>query len=253
LKSVLRRFLSPSKRIFLSGIYITMGNFFRRHLSSEVHGDQYENYLRLMLDGGPIDKDSFQYKILNSRSFQELQLNSPNIPLMQTVTDLIKENSNLKTCIDLGSGTGWVSNILSENFSRVIAIEPSLSAIEISKHYFGHGSTSNIEWKHGYAEEVLLKLGELTGPTFLFTGVVLSHTPHKVAKKILKYINEDLAVGSTGLLIEAWGRPRSETLWHVRSKVWWQKNLSDCELDFYGPKREGAPNEYLGLKFKKFK
>jgi SAM-dependent methyltransferase len=230
-----------------------MGNFFRRHLSSEVHGDQYENYLQLVLDEGPIDKDSFQYKILNSRSFQELQLNSPNIPLMQTVTDTIAENPNLKDCIDLGSGTGWVSNILSESFSRVVAIEPSLSAIEISKHYFGYGLTSNIDWKHGYAEEVLPNLTEVTGPTFLFTGVVLSHTPHKVAKKILRYINDDLAVGSTGLLIEAWGRPRSERLWHVRSKVWWQKNLSNCELDFYGPKREDAPSEFLGLKFKKFR
>jgi len=251
--SVLRRFLSPLKRIFLSRVNLVMGNFFRRQFSSKVHGDEYESYLRLILDEVPIDTDSFLHKILNLRDFQESILNSPNVPLMQTVTDSIIENPKLKTCIDIGSGPGWVSNILSESFSRVYAIEPSLSAIEISKRYFGHGLASNIQWKHGYGEEVLLNLEELSGPTFVFTGTVLSHTPNRVAKKILKYLNDDLGIGSTGLLMEAWGRPRSEKLWHVRSKAWWQKNLSNCELDFYGPEREDAPNEFLGLKFKKIR
>lgn len=253
LKSVLRRFPSPSKRIIRSGLDLTVGNFFRHRLSSKAHGDEYEGYLRSMLEGGPIDPDSFQFKILNSRSFQESRLTSPNVPLIETVTESISENPNLKTCVDLGSGTGWVSNILSEKFSRVISIEPCISAIEISKHYFGNGFTSNIEWKHGFAEEVLLDLEEITEPTFVFTGVVLSHTPHNVAKKVLKYINKNLANGSAGLLVEAWGRPRSERLWHVRSKVWWQENLSNCELDFYGPEREDTPGEFLGLKFKKIR
>ena len=136
-------------------------------------------------------------------------------------------------------------------FSRVVAIEPSSSAIEISKYYFDHGFTSNIEWKNGFAEEVLLNVEALTVPIFVFSGVVLSHTPHKVAKKILKFINENLAIGSAGLLVEAWGNPRSERLWHVRSKAWWQENLDNFELDFYGLERENTPGEFLGLKFKK--
>jgi SAM-dependent methyltransferase len=253
LKRAIRRIISPSKRVFFSRIHSTVGNFSRLHLSSKVHGDQYENYLKLMLEGGPIDTDSFQYKILNSRSFQESWLDSPNVPLIKTMTDAVSENPELKTCIDLGSGTGWVSNMLSEKFSRVVAIEPSASAIEISKHHFGHGFASNIEWKHGFAEKVLLEQNDLTGPIFVFTGVVLSHTPNRVARKVLKFINENLALGSAGLLIEAWGSPRSESLWHIRSRGWWQENLSNCDLDFFGPERENMPGEYLGLKFKKIK
>ena len=249
--SALRSFLAPLKRIFLSGAHSTVGNLFRQHLSSKAHGDQYENYLKLMLEGGQLDTDSFQYKILNSRSFQEEWLDSPSVPLIKSVNAAIINNPDLKICIDLGSGTGWVANLLSEKFSRVVAIEPSASAIEISKHYFRNGFASNIEWKHGFAEKVLLEEDDLTGPIFVFTGVVLSHTPNSVATKILKFINESLALGSEGLLIEAWGSPRSESLWHIRSKTWWQENLSNCELDFYGPERENMPGEYLGLKFKK--
>lgn len=251
---VLRRALAPLKKVILSGVHSTVGNFFRSHLSSKTHGDQYENYLKLILEGGQIDTDSFQYKILHSRSFQEDWLDSPNVPLLKAVSAALIENPNLKTCIDLGSGTGWVSNFLSEKFTRVVAIEPSASAIEISKYYFGEGFASNIEWKHGFAEEVLLREQDnLTGPIFVFTGVVLSHTPNSVASRILKFINENLALGSEGLLVEAWGNRRSESLWHIRTKTWWQENLSNCELDFYGPERENMPGEYLGLKFRKVK
>lgn len=250
MRNLKRRFLSPLK-IFLSQIYTPFSNLFRPNLSSKVHGDQYESYLKLVLAGGPFDTDSYQYKVLNSRSFMQSSLKSPNVPLLKTVTDSIIENPDLRTCIDLGSGTGWVSNILSENFQRVIAIEPSSSAIEIAKYYFGPGLASNIEWKQGPAEVVLLELDDLIGPVFVFTGVVLSHTPEAIAKKILKYINEDLALGSAGLLNEAWGNPRRESLWHIRSKAWWQENLSNCELDFYGSERENMPGEFLGLKFKK--
>ena len=213
MKRVLRQFNSLYKRILLSKIYSTTGNFFMNRLSSKVHGEQYVSYLKSMQDGAPIDTDSFQYQILNSRSFQEAWLNSSNVPLISTVTSMITENPNLKTCIDLGSGTGWVSNILSEKFARVVAIEPSNSAIEISKHYFDHGFSSNIEWMQGFAEEILPELEELSGPTFVFTGVVLSHTPNSVAKKILRYFDENLVIGSAGLLVEAWGKSQKrETL-----------------------------------------
>ncbi len=248
----MRRSLSLLKRIFSDLLPNNLG-IFKRRLSSRVHGDEYESYLRSVLEDGPINPDSFQYKILNSRSFQESSLDSAQVPLIKTVTDAKILNPNLRTCIDLGSGTGWVSNILSEKFSRVVAIEPNISAIEISKHYFRNGFASNIEWKHGFAEEVLLNLEESSEPTFVFTGVVLTHIPNHVAKRILKYINANLAIGSAGLLIESWGTPRRERMWHVRSKVWWQESLSNCELDFYGPEREDNPGEFLGFKFKKIR
>jgi hypothetical protein len=252
LKRVLRKF-HAYWRALLSRVYSTTGISFLNHLSSKVHEEQYVSYLKAMQDGAPIDTGSFQYKILNLRSFQESWLNSQNVPLIGTITSLISENPNLKTCIDLGSGTGWVSNILSEKFSRVVSIEPSTSAIEISKHCFGYGYSSNIEWMQGFAEEILPELDELSGPTFVFTGVVLSHTPNSVAKKILRYFDENLLIGSAGLLVEAWGNPRSEKLWHIRSKAWWQENLSNCEIDFYGPERVNVPGEFLGLKFRKIR
>lgn len=158
MKRLLRKFHSLYKRALLSRIYSTTGKFFISRLSSKVHGGQYESYLKSIQDGAPIDTDSFQYKILNSRSFQETWLNSSNVPLMSTIMNVISENPNLRTCIDLGSGTGWVSNILSEKFARVVAIEPSDCAIEISKHYFGYGYSSNIEWMQGFAEEILPEL-----------------------------------------------------------------------------------------------
>lgn len=224
--------------------------FWRSNLSKESHGSEYQEFLQLIDLGDVENNESFQYRILTSRPLQEESINSRNFPLLDTLNK--KQLGDFyETCIDIGSGTGWIANILAERFTTVIAIEPNANAIEVAKRFFGNGKDKNIEWHCGLAEAILYKLPKFDTPVFILTGVVLSHLPNKVAKRILKYVNDELPIGSSGILCEAYGAFRNEKMWHVRTKSWWQNQLRTCKLDFYGEEREDFPGEYLGIRFEK--
>ena len=227
-----------------------VGNSWRSNLSKELHGSEYQDFLSSIIDEDVINLNSFEYKILTSRILQEEAINQRNFPLLETLNNNLLGNFD-GVCIDIGSGTGWIANILSERFTKVIAIEPNSNAIEIAKRFFGNGSKENIVWRCGYAEKVLRELEKFDSPVFVVTGVVLSHLPNKVVREILAEINKGLPVGSSGVLCEAWGSARTEKMWHVRTQKWWEKHLPNCELDFYGDERPDFSGEYLGIKFKK--
>lgn len=245
---MLRKFV----RFTRTAWYQTVGNFMLKHQSQEAHGSQYEHFLSTINKSNDFDLESFQYQILTSRSLQKEHLNTASFPVLDTLDNDLLGTFN-DVCIDIGAGTGWAANFLADRFTRVVAIEPNSNALEIANHFFGNSVKGNIEWHCGYAEEVLNELPNFYAPVFVITGVVLSHLPNTVAEKILATINTDLPVGSSGVLCEAWGSVRSENLWHIRSQSWWQRQLSNCELDFYGGEREGFPGEYLGLRFKKIR
>jgi SAM-dependent methyltransferase len=227
-----------------------IGFFWRSSLSKAKHGSEYQQFLSQLDYGDFSNSNSFQYQILVSRSLQEEQINSRNFPLLEMLGQK-KSDDFAEICIDIGSGTGWIANILGETFARVIAIEPNSNAIEVARRFFGNGSKGNIEWHCGHAEKVLYGLPQFDTPVFVLTGVVLSHLPNRVVKRILKYVNDELPIGSSGILCEAYGSFRSEKMWHVRTNGWWQNQLSNCKLDFYGAEREEFPGEYLGIKFEK--
>ena len=226
--------------------------FSNSSLSKKLHGSQYENFLFEIEQKDMLELNTFQYKILTSTLLQEAHANSNNFPLLRTLDNKVLGHFD-DICIDIGSGTGWISNLLSIRFDKVIAIEPNANAISISKTFFGTGYKENIEWHCGYAENILREFSRFSSPVFIVSGVVLSHIPNRTVVKILKFINEELPLNSAGLLCEAWGSVRNEKMWHVRSDKWWEKQLSKCELSFYGRERSDSPGEYLGLTFKKIR
>lgn len=249
----LKNFSLSLKKILAVLRYFVRNSFFFAKLSERSHGREYDLYISSTVEKDPQHNASYQHEILNSKSLQYLQISTKSFPLLDYLEDLKLLNFNFDTCIDIGSGTGWISNILSDKFNQVLAIEPNRSAIEISIKYFNSGAKSNIQWFHGYAEHVLPRINYSSNPIFVVTGVVLSHLPNNSVRKILKLLNQQIPIGSVGLLCEAWGKTRSEKMWHIRPKKFWQKYLSNCDLEFYGPERSGFKGEYLGLKFVKVK
>jgi 2-polyprenyl-3-methyl-5-hydroxy-6-metoxy-1,4-benzoquinol methylase len=152
-----------------------------------------------------------------------------------------------KVAVDIGSGAGWLSARLQrEGFEKVIAIEPSLAAIKISQQLYPANEYSNIDWINGFSEEELTKL-DLKEATLFVTGCVLSHLPDKAVSKICKIINQKAPVGSILAFSECFGKQSHEYMWHIRTKAWWQKNLSGWDLDFYGPNIQNNPARYKGF------
>jgi SAM-dependent methyltransferase len=173
----------------------------------------------------------------------EAQMNGPEIKLY----DLLEKYPDVRsTAIDIGSGTGWHSAQLSSTFNKVISIEPSAGAIEISNELYKDDKYKNIKKENGFAEDILRALA-LEEPTLYFTGCVLSHLRDKEVKAICKLINEKAPVGSILSFAECWGDDHHDFMWHVRSKDWWQKQLSNWELDFFGPPIQDLSNRNKGF------
>lgn len=136
--------------------------------------------------------------------------------------------------IDIGSGAGWMSNELSKYFQQVIAIEPSLPAIEICKKLYPQ---ENIMWIQGYAEDVIRNIEfESNSKYFINTCSVFIHMDDECVSPILKIINEKIRPGILSLQ-EFWSETRhfNEGMGNCRTKKWWEKELSNWALDFHGP------------------
>ncbi len=147
--------------------------------------------------------------------------------------------------VDIGSGNGWLSAELSAYFKKVIGIEPSKMGIEIAKQLFPLSSYPQIEWKEGFAEEVLPTLN-FSEPVLFVTGCVLSHLRDKEVADICRVINDKAPVGSILGFSECWGEEWHQIRWHVRTKEWWQKNLNNWDIDFHGPQVE-VPGRHKGF------
>lgn len=164
---------------------------------------------------------------------------------------LIDNNKNVrKLAIDIGSGAGWLSYKLSEIFEKVIAIEPSEKAVNISKKIYNNAS--NIEWIVGYAEDVFPIIENKNNePTLFTTCSVFQHLENEYVLKVLKWINENAPINSILGFQELWGQELHLNMHHVRQKEWWINNLSNWELDFHGPKVLENTNKGIhGIKIK---
>lgn len=156
------------------------------------------------------------------------------------VLKLLKDFPTIETTIDIGAGTGWASAAMSKRTKRVIAIEPSATAIEIGRKLYPENTYPNIKWIIGFAETLLPTLN-ISNPALFLSGCVLSHLRDTEVERICAIITKIAPPGSALSFAERWGDSSSHGyMWHVRSKDWWQRNLPGWQLDFHGPKVKGS-------------
>lgn len=156
------------------------------------------------------------------------------------VKDLLANNPQIKTAVDVGSGSGWSGAALSKLVEKVIAIEPSQAGIDISKKIYTNDNYPNITWIQGFAEDILPTL-KLETPSLFLTGCVLSHIRDKEVSKICSIINDIAPTGSVISLAECFAdEPWHQLMWHIRTKDWWQEQFPGWELTFHGPKVPNA-------------
>jgi len=148
--------------------------------------------------------------------------------------------------VDIGAGAGWLSARLSREFHRVVAIERSDAALSLAIEIFPKESHGNIEWKHGFAEDVIRSL-EYRGPTLFITGCVLSHLPDRIVTRICSAIENLAPKGSILGFAECWGGESHEFMWHVRTPDWWRDRLASFDLDFFGPEIQDVQGRHKGF------
>jgi len=144
---------------------------------------------------------------------------------------LMDENKEIKTLVDIGSGTGWFVNYAKKNrnFNKIYGIEPSKYAIDIAKKIY---QDNDIIYINDYAEDALSNI-KLTEKTLFTTFIVLSHLDDEIVSGILLSMNNIAPEGSIFYFNEMHGADYHEPLWHCRTNEWWIKNLPSWELTFH--------------------
>ncbi len=177
------------------------------------------------------------------KNIKEDRINWPDF----RIRDLLAKHPSVKTAVDIGSGTGWVSASVHPLVHEVIALEPSKAAIDISKRAYPEETYPNIIWHQGFAEELLPTL-TLTKPTIFITGCVLSHLRDQEVEKICSAICKVAPSGSVLAFSECWSEdtPWHQNMWHVRTKTWWQEQFPSWTLEFGGTKHDQG-DYYMGI------
>lgn len=162
--------------------------------------------------------------------------------------DLLKKYPYVRdTAIDIGSGAGWLSSLLSDVFVKVYAIEPSSKAYLIANKLYP--DKKNITWICGFPNRGLECIPQLKSPCLVVTCSVLQHIRDNDVKEILSFINKKLPKNSILSLQELWGDIVHLDMHHSRSKEWWSSKLSNWDLDFHGPEvLEGISKGIHGVK-----
>jgi len=186
-------------------------------------------------------QDLAYWKEHNERHEGDSVFNNKEIKLI----DLLESHKNVrKTAVDIGSGAGWLSSKLSSFFEKIISIEPSQKAVDISKKLYT--DKPNIEWILGYAEDVLAVLEfNKKEPVLFVTCSVFQHLNNKDVEKVLSWLNENAPTDSILGFQEPWGEDNHREMHHVRTKEWWSSKLSNWNLDFHGP--QVLPNTNKGF------
>lgn len=161
----------------------------------------------------------------------------------------VLDSTDFKTAVDIGSGTGWLANYLitERNYTKVYAIEPSESAIDIAKRLYP--DQKKVKYINGFAEEELFKI-KLTKPTFFSTLCVLTHLEDETVISILNSMNKISSTGSVYAASEPWGPKYEESAWNIRPPEWWVENLPDWEFEFYSDciiPHPPVPTSYKGF------
>ena len=161
----------------------------------------------------------------------------------------IDSSKHIKTAIDIGSGTGWATNLLSETKEVVYGIEPSISAIKIAKTI--HSNNKKITWVNDTAQNGLKNIS-VQEPVLINSLCVLSHLKDNVVMEICKEINRLAKPGSVLSFSECYGCDYDDgNLWHVRAETWWKEQLPGWKFDFCGRTinhPQGARKNFLATK-----
>ena len=183
------------------------------------------------------DRDAGYLNIKNDR------INWPDFAIQEA----LQKNPQIKTAVDIGSGTGWVAASLDPLVDEIIAIEPSFAAIDISKRAYPQVKYPNITWYQGFAEDLLPTI-TLSNPTIFVTGCVLSHLRDKEVSQICASVVKVAPAESIFAFCECWSEntPLHQHMWHIRNKSWWQNQFPGWELEFGGTKHEHG-DYYMGI------
>jgi precorrin-6B methylase 2 len=208
------------KKIIYKGLRKISSLFQSRTESFKRHNRQY-------IEQGKLEKEK-------AAGLNNLQADLINCSEMR-VRDLLQQHPQIKTAVDVGSGSGWSGAALAKLVPKVIGIEPSQAAVDISKEIYTKDTYPNITWLQGLAEEVLPTL-KLETPTLFLTGCVLSHIRDKEVIQICEAITKAAPQGSIMSLAECFGDEEwHQLMWHVRTKDWWRAQFPQWELTFHGP------------------
>jgi hypothetical protein len=183
----------------------------------------------------------------NKRHESDIVFNNTEIKLKY----LLEKYPHVRAlAIDIGSGAGWLSNKLSEYFDSVIGIEPSQRALDIASNLYGN--KKNILFNLGFSEDVLPTISLPDEPILFVTCSVFQHLDDEYVSKTLSWINQNAPEGSILSFQELWGSNSHEPFKHIRTKTWWNEQLSNWTLDFHGPMVLPNTNKGIhGLKTKK--
>ena len=132
--------------------------------------------------------------------------------------------------IDIGSGAGWLIKHTAPFFKKVLAIEPSVAATDISKRY--NIQYKNIEYLNVDMVEAL-ENNSFTEPYFLTTAAVFCHIENFHVENFLKLLNK-APLGSVILFCEPYDTNIQQPFWYIRNKAWWQERLPNWQLEFLG-------------------
>ena len=146
--------------------------------------------------------------------------------------DIIQDNPWIHIAVDIGSGSWFYSNKLTQYFPSVYGVEPSSTGIEIAKKITNN---PKITWINDFWEKAVSKIvKEHDESIFFLTSTVLSHLDDTVVSAICASINT-AKVWSAFAFSEVFGKTKHKHLWHIRTKQWWQEQLPGWEIDFFGP------------------
>lgn len=201
-------------------------------------------------------KDLQSYEKHNSQYITETNSYSSTLEIIKKYDTLnqfkitgfdiaIKLSNPLPTvAIDIGSGTGWLVQKLSTFFKKVIALEPSYAATEVSKQI--NKDFENIEFVVKEAVD-FFKDRNFSDPVFITTSVVLNHIEDYHVKNLLHLIDK-LPEKSRLFFDERYDKNTNWNMWHVRNKDWWRENLPSWQLIFLDISNSGYRSGIYGIR-----
>jgi SAM-dependent methyltransferase len=167
-------------------------------------------------------------RIIGDERYRENQLAvmSPELRKIVSKKEYLKGNA-----LEIGSGAGWLSHLISPYFRQVFSIEPSESGHTLAKQYFGQAKNINFL---NVDITGLRNLQQIPNFQFFMTCFVLSHLNNKEVKVISEYISSVGSIGSEALLIERWSTNRvTGRMWHIRTPDEWRKLFPNHDLYFH--------------------
>lgn len=150
-------------------------------------------------------------------------------------TTALKKFTHRSTHIDIGTGIGWLLRKTSPLFDRVIGIEPSETAVAVSKEILKE--YDNISHINKPMLEAFQDIPFDT-PIFFTSSTVFSHISDFHVAQFLSLL-QSVQNGSTLYFDENYNTNINHKLWRIRNKEWWAKNLPDWQLSFFDIQNDG--------------